>query len=131
MISQLAVVRLLVVGIGAVIGATLLISWARREGPQPTPQVSASASFWDTFGKAEVFVLTIPATLNRWRHLRDVISTGPWPATLVEGCTPQTPEVAESLVGRTLQEKAVALVCTHFRAVAMAKAKNLGASAAR
>ena len=134
MLSQMAVVRLLVAGIGAVIGVTLLISWARSEGatatPRPTAQGSAAASFWDTFGKAEVFVLTIPATMNRWRHLRDVISTGPWPATLVEGCTPQTPEVAAALAGKQLQEKAVALVCSHVRAVEMAKAKNLGARGA-
>jgi predicted lysophospholipase L1 biosynthesis ABC-type transport system permease subunit len=130
MLSQMAAMRLLAIGIGAVIGITVLISWvARGEGATPPPSPgSAPASFWDSFGRAEVFVLTVPVTLNRWRHLRDVISTGPWPATLIEGCTPQTPEVAEALVGKQLQEKAVALVCSHLRAVAMAKDKNLGAS---
>jgi hypothetical protein len=96
---------------------------APRRTPSP---VNGARNFWDKFGRAEVFVIAVPATMNRWRHLRDVISTGPWPATLVEGCSPQTPEVAEALVGRQLQEKAVALVCSHFRAVATAKEKDLG-----
>lgn len=60
------------------------------------------------------------------RHLRDVISTGPWQATLIEGCTPSTPVVADALRNRThLQEKAMALVCSHYRAVEDAKTKNL------
>ncbi len=117
--------------VSAVLGMNLflVISWLSSSCGTPhsaLPQALPSTSFWDSFGKTEVYVLTIPLTLNRWRHLRDVISTGPWPATLIEGCTPQTPVVAEALVGRDLQEKAVALVCSHYRAIEDAKKKDLG-----
>lgn len=102
--------------------------------PKPSvvvlPSAVVSPSFWDTFGRVEVFVLTINETLNRWRHLRDVVSTGPWPATLVEGCTTSTPEVAKAIrelqpKRQNLQPKPVALVCSHVRAVQEAKRKDL------
>jgi hypothetical protein len=31
------------------------------------PVIASSTNFWDSFGRVEVYVLTVPQTLNRWR----------------------------------------------------------------
>lgn len=85
--------------------------------------------FWTSFGRVEVFVMTMNSTMNRWRHLRDVVSAGPWKINLVPACTVQSPEVQVALAQmrsrKNLEEKPVALLCSHYMAAKMAHDKQL------